>query len=165
MTRRRAVPAASVRHHIEAVLIAMPTDWSSEQAVAGFRDPRRVTRTRAGSLRPADPAGPARAAKRHGEPGSAQHRRSRRAVLIDAVTAGTAAGHPANADRSASLTATRFKSAASQPDLRADSQPPTDASQRCHTDAAPPSSARCRARYGRQASRRDWPLPRPPSSA
>jgi hypothetical protein len=41
----------------------------------------------------------------------------------------------------------------------------TDASQRCHTDAAPPSSARCRARYGCQASRRDWPLPRPPSSA
>ena len=28
----------------------------------------------------------------------------------------------------------------------------TDASQRCHTDAAPPSSARCRARYGCQAS-------------
>ena len=41
----------------------------------------------------------------------------------------------------------------------------TDASQRCHTDAAPPSSARCRARYGCQAARRDWPLPRPPSSA
>ena len=41
----------------------------------------------------------------------------------------------------------------------------TDASQRCHTDVAPPSSARCRARYGCQASRRDWPLPRPPSSA
>ena len=41
----------------------------------------------------------------------------------------------------------------------------TDASQRCHTEAAPPSSARCRARYGCQASRRDWPLPRPPSSA
>ena len=41
----------------------------------------------------------------------------------------------------------------------------TDASQRCHTDAAPPSSARCRARYGCQACRRDWPLPRPPSSA
>ena len=41
----------------------------------------------------------------------------------------------------------------------------TDASQRCHTNVAPPSSARCRARYGCQASRRDWPLPRPPSSA
>jgi GH25 family lysozyme M1 (1,4-beta-N-acetylmuramidase) len=41
----------------------------------------------------------------------------------------------------------------------------TDASQRCHTDVAPPSSARCRARYGCQASRRDRPLPRPPSSA
>jgi len=41
----------------------------------------------------------------------------------------------------------------------------TDASQRCHTDVAPPSSARCRARYGCHASRRDWPLPRPPSSA
>jgi hypothetical protein len=41
----------------------------------------------------------------------------------------------------------------------------TDASQRCHTEAAPPSSARCRARYGCQASRRDWPSPRPPSSA
>jgi len=27
----------------------------------------------------------------------------------------------------------------------------TDASQRCHTDAAPPSSARCRARYGRSS--------------
>ena len=41
----------------------------------------------------------------------------------------------------------------------------TDASQQCHTDAAPPSSARCRARYGRCASRLDSPLPRPPSSA
>ena len=41
----------------------------------------------------------------------------------------------------------------------------TDASQRCHTDAAPPSSARCRARYGRRASRPERPLPRPPSSA
>ena len=41
----------------------------------------------------------------------------------------------------------------------------TDASQRCHTDAAPPSSARCRTRHGCQASRRDRPLPRPPSSA
>jgi hypothetical protein len=41
----------------------------------------------------------------------------------------------------------------------------TDASQRCHTDAAPPSSARCRARYGCQASRQERPLPRPPSSA
>ena len=36
MTRRRAVPAASVRHHIKAVLIAMPTDWSPERAVAVF---------------------------------------------------------------------------------------------------------------------------------
>ena len=34
-----------------------------------------------------------------------------------------------------------------------------------HTVAAPPSSARCRARYGRQASRQVRPLPRPPSSA
>ena len=41
----------------------------------------------------------------------------------------------------------------------------TDASQRCHTGAAPPSSARCRARYGRQASRPERSLPRPPSSA
>ncbi len=41
----------------------------------------------------------------------------------------------------------------------------TDASQRCHTETAPPSSARCRARYACQASRRDWPLLRPPSSA
>jgi len=34
-----------------------------------------------------------------------------------------------------------------------------------HTAVAPPSSARCRARYGRQASRRVRPLPCPPSSA
>ena len=34
-----------------------------------------------------------------------------------------------------------------------------------HTAVAPPSSARCRARYGRQASRQEGPLPRPPSSA
>ena len=34
-----------------------------------------------------------------------------------------------------------------------------------HTAVAPPSSARCRARYGRQASRRERPLPCPPSSA
>ena len=34
-----------------------------------------------------------------------------------------------------------------------------------HTAVAPPSSARCRARYGGQASRRERPMPRPPSSA
>jgi hypothetical protein len=34
-----------------------------------------------------------------------------------------------------------------------------------HTVVAPPSSARCRARRGRQASRRERPLPCPPSSA
>ena len=34
-----------------------------------------------------------------------------------------------------------------------------------HTDAAPPSSARCRARRGRQAARRERPPPCPPSSA
>ena len=34
-----------------------------------------------------------------------------------------------------------------------------------HTAVASPSPARCRARYGRQASRRVKPLPRPPSSA
>ena len=34
-----------------------------------------------------------------------------------------------------------------------------------HTHEAPPSSARCRTRYGRQAGRRIRPLPRPPSSA
>src|SRR5574337_1167175 len=34
-----------------------------------------------------------------------------------------------------------------------------------HTAVAPPSSARCRARYGRRASRQERPLPRPPSSA
>ena len=34
-----------------------------------------------------------------------------------------------------------------------------------HTAAAPPSSARCRARCGGQASRRERPLPCPPSSA
>ena len=36
MTRRRAMPAASVRHHTAAVPIAMPSDWSPEQAVAVF---------------------------------------------------------------------------------------------------------------------------------
>ena len=36
MTRRRAVPAASARHHIAPAAIAMPTDWSHEQAVAVF---------------------------------------------------------------------------------------------------------------------------------
>ena len=34
-----------------------------------------------------------------------------------------------------------------------------------HTAVAPPSSVRCRVRYGRQASRRGRPLPCPPSSA
>ncbi len=34
-----------------------------------------------------------------------------------------------------------------------------------HTAVAPPSSARCRARHGRQASRPERPLPCPPSSA
>ena len=34
-----------------------------------------------------------------------------------------------------------------------------------HTAVAPPSSARCRARYGRQACRQERPMPRPPSSA
>ena len=34
-----------------------------------------------------------------------------------------------------------------------------------HTAVAPPSSARCRARHGHQASRPERPLPRPPSSA
>jgi hypothetical protein len=34
-----------------------------------------------------------------------------------------------------------------------------------HTDVAPPSSARCRVRYGRQACQSGRPLPRPPSSA
>jgi hypothetical protein len=34
-----------------------------------------------------------------------------------------------------------------------------------HTAVAPPSSARCRARCGGQASRRERPLPCPPSSA
>ena len=34
-----------------------------------------------------------------------------------------------------------------------------------HTAVAPPSSARCRARYGRQACQPGRPLPRPPSSA
>ena len=33
------------------------------------------------------------------------------------------------------------------------------------TAVAPPSSARCRARYGRRASRQERPLPRPPASA
>ena len=36
MTRRRAVPAATARPHIEAVPIRMPTDWSPDQAVAVF---------------------------------------------------------------------------------------------------------------------------------
>jgi len=36
MTRWRAVPAASARHHIAPAPIAMPTDWSPEQAVAVF---------------------------------------------------------------------------------------------------------------------------------
>ena len=36
MTRRRAVPAATARPHIEAVPIWMPTDWSPDQAVAVF---------------------------------------------------------------------------------------------------------------------------------
>jgi hypothetical protein len=34
-----------------------------------------------------------------------------------------------------------------------------------HTAVAPPSSARCRVRYGRQACRQERPLPCPPSSA
>jgi len=36
MTRRRTVPAASVSRPAAAVLIALPTDWSPEQAVAVF---------------------------------------------------------------------------------------------------------------------------------
>ena len=36
MTRKRAMPAASVRHHTAPAPIAMPTDWSPEQAVAVF---------------------------------------------------------------------------------------------------------------------------------
>ena len=36
MTRRRAVPAATARRPAAAVPIAMPTDWSPEQAVAVF---------------------------------------------------------------------------------------------------------------------------------
>lgn len=36
MTRRRPVLPAGVRHHTAAVPIAMPTDWSPEQAVAVF---------------------------------------------------------------------------------------------------------------------------------
>lgn len=35
----------------------------------------------------------------------------------------------------------------------------------CNTAAAPPSSARCRARRGLQACRREGPLPHPPTSA
>ena len=51
--------------------------------------------------------------------------------------------------------------------MRTPAQPKcwTDSSEARHTAAAPPSSARCRARYGRQACRQEGPLPRPPSSA
>jgi hypothetical protein len=41
----------------------------------------------------------------------------------------------------------------------------TDSSEASHTAVAPPSSARCRARYGHQASRHEGSLPRPPASA
>jgi len=36
MMRRRHVLPAGVRHHTAAMPIAMPTDWSPEQAVAVF---------------------------------------------------------------------------------------------------------------------------------
>lgn len=36
MTCRRAVPAASARYPVAAGSIALPTDWSPEQAVAVF---------------------------------------------------------------------------------------------------------------------------------
>ena len=36
MTRRRAAPAAVARHRVAAGSIALPTDWSPEQAVAVF---------------------------------------------------------------------------------------------------------------------------------
>jgi hypothetical protein len=36
MTSRRVVPAPSVSRPAAAVLIALPTDWSPEQAVAVF---------------------------------------------------------------------------------------------------------------------------------
>lgn len=36
MTRRRAVPSVIARHPVAAGSIALPTDWSPEQAVAVF---------------------------------------------------------------------------------------------------------------------------------
>ena len=114
---------------------------------------RSLRRGRCGRGASAGSAARPRAAQRHA-PGASRPA----AVAVAAVAA--AAQHDLDA-------AARAQEQAGGTVHRAPRTPKcwTDVVPARHTAVAPPSSARCRARHGRQASRRERPLPCPPSSA